>query len=310
MATAAATAEILLSRLRPDRDNWFIASVVEDWWNAYVEAGNLHLDFALPNSRFRASWAGQCAKQVAYQVHGVEPTNPITVADAWRFNIGKMLHEHIQDVVQRRFPGSLVEVKVKLGEHGSGHMDVLVKRQDGSVERTISVELKTINGFGFKKAVQKEGPRVTAVMQGAINAYSMDPRPDEMMIAYFSLEVVSPNEFRRMSGLNSEYNRFAAQWTYSKDEYSVIAKQELERLERIVRTVDKVGPAGVPRIVPDPRLGPHLVTNPAKNVLEITQGRDRGREDFCWHCSYCPFKAKCVEDLEESTRTLADDEVA
>lgn len=306
MATAAATARILTSRRKPDKDNWFISAVVEDWWKAYVEAGNMSRDFALAGSRVRASWAGMCAKRVAYAVYGVEETNPPTVPDAWRFNIGSMLHDHIQEVVQRKFPGSAVEVKVKIGEHGSGHMDVLVKRQDGEVERTISVELKTINGFGFKQAVGQEGPKAPHVMQGALNAAAMDPPPDELMIAYFAMENISPGQFKKYPGLTSEYNRFAAQWTFPREEYMQVAEDELRRLNRIVELVDESGPGAVPRIIPDPNLPPHMVTVPLKGTYVITQGPSRGAPGYTWACGYCPYRAKCADDLDTATKLPED----
>ena len=298
MATAAATAAILTTHRRPDKDNWFIAAVVEDWWQDYVDSGKLERDFAIPGSRVRASWAGMCAKRIAYEIHGVEITNPKTVADAWRFNIGSILHDHIQGFVQKRFPDSLVEVKVQIGEHGSGHMDVLVSRKDGEVERRISIGLTTVNGFKYKQLVSREGPAHEAVMQGALNAASMDPPPDELMIAYFSLEVISPKQFLTMRGLTSEYNRFAAQWTFTREEYEQIARDELHRLNRIVALVDEHGPGAVPRIIPDPDLPPHIVTEPLKGNYVITQGSGRGAPGWAWQCGYCPFKSKCADDLD------------
>lgn len=301
MATAPATARILTARRRPDRDNWFIAAVMEDWWEAYVESGQLTRDFAIEGSRIRASWAGQCAKRIAYEVYGVEHSNPTTVADAWRFNIGSMIHDHIQRFAIAKFPGTEVEVKVRIGEMGSGHADLVVKRPGEERDFIIAVELKSVGGYKFKQSVGREGPAASAVMQGALNAAAMDPQPDEMMVVYFSLENFSPAEFAKRSYLTSHYNRFAAQWTYPREDYLQIAADELRRLEKIVKLVDDHGPGAVPRIVPDPDLPPHLVTEPLKGNYTITEGRDRGAPGWTWHCGYCPFRAKCADDLVADT---------
>lgn len=293
MATSAPTARVLRAHMRPDDDNWFIAPVVADWWQQYQDDGLLDKPFAIAGSKVRASWAGDCARAVAYHVAGVEETNPTTVADAWRFNIGQLIHDRVQEQIERTYPGSKSEVKVAIGDFGSGHMDMWVVKPDG---RTVAVEIKSVNGFGFRKMVQRvnpEGVRVKYVMQGALNAMAHDPQPDELLIAVFSLECMSPKE-AVFNGLESEYRRFSAQWTFSKEEYLTVAEDEFRRLERIVELTERQGPLSVPRIIPDPGLPQHLVVNPKRGVITThNQDGEMVGTGHVWQCAYCSFQDHC-----------------
>lgn len=297
--TAAQTALIIHRHRVPDNDPWFVEPVVSEWYANYVAAGNTDRDFALPDSRWRASWAGDCARALAYRMAGTETSNPTTVADAWRFNVGQMLHDHIQSTIVKRWPNSEIEVKVRIGDDGSGHGDCLVVLDDG---RRVAVEIKTIGLTGFKtstlgksKTAPPEGARVSAIMQGALCAASMDPQPDELVIAYFSLENISVYASKN---LPSEYSRFGAQWTFSRDEYVQIAQDEIRRMARIAQITDSLGPLAVPRIIPDPNLPPHRVANPATGLLHIIDPEtgDFLRNDRTWRCDYCPFREQCIED--------------
>jgi hypothetical protein len=292
---------IMHQHRHPDPDDWFVRPVVEAWYDQYIADGNDHRAFAIDGTRWRASWAGSCARQVAYNVAGVEVTNPVTVADAWRFNIGSMLHDHIQKVVLDRWPGSQIEVKVRVGDDGSGHADCLVVTDEG--ER-VAVEIKSINGTGFKtstigksKGALPDGARVSAILQGALCAASMDPPADKLVVAYFSLENISTFVAKN---LPTETRRFAAQWTFTRDEFMVLAADEARRLDRIVTIVDKLGPANVPRIIPDPNLPPHRVADPATGLLHIIDPEtgDFLRKDRTWMCDYCSHREQCIDDSQ------------
>lgn len=285
---------------RPDRDTWFIEPVVAEWWQSYVDSGALEKEHAIPGTRLRASWAGDCARALAYHVKGVEITDPPTVADVWRFNIGTLLHNHIQASIMAAFPGSQIEVKVRFSEDGSGHMDLLVVRPDGT---TVSVEVKTINGTGFRRMMQPggEGMRVKYLFQGAINAAAMDPQPDELVVAVFSLECLSPGEAGKLQ-VRNEYERFACQWTYPKQTYTAIAEREIRRMQRVVELVDESddGYLNVPRLLPDPKLPKHRVSNPSKGTLSILDrsGENEIGKGWAWNCGYCSFQQQCIEDHE------------
>lgn len=300
MASNAATSRAFRAHTKPDEESWFVAPVVLDWWKDYVDSGRTSKEFAIPGTRVRASWAGDCARAIAYHVAGVEESNPITVADAWRFNVGQMVHDQVQAKIEAAFPGSVSEVKVSIGEHGSGHMDMWVVRADG---RTVSVEIKTVNGTGFRRMVDArnpEGPRVKYVMQGALNAANHDPLPDELLIVVFSLECMSEKQ-ASMNNVTSEYQKFSAQWTFTKEEYLDIAHYEQQRLERIVTLVDSHGPGAVPRMMPDPSLPQHLVVNPKRGVINL-----HDKDGFVvgtghvWQCNYCSFQDHCDNDSRQA----------
>lgn len=301
MSTAPGTAVAIWNHRLPDPDPWFVKEVVQEWYEEYSSHEGEGREFALPDSKWRGSWAGSCARQIAYKVAGVEETNPTTVADAWRFWVGKWMHDLVQQVVLKKYPGSEVEVKLRIGEDGSGHADVRLVTPDG---RVIAVELKSINGTGFKIAVvgktarerQPQGARVSAIMQGALYAYAMDPQPDELMVVYFSLELISGSQ---QAHLMDEYSRFAAQWTFSKEEYTTIALDEMRRMERIVKITERSGPQAVPRVIPDPFLAPHRVVNPRSGELHLIddEGNKIGR-DRTWMCGFCGFQEQCARDRD------------
>lgn len=296
------TAYILSTRKAPDKDDWFVAAAVDQFWQDYQNDGKLQLATAFPDSRIRASWAGNCARQVAYGVAGAEETDPVGAADAYRFAVGTLVHETVQQIVLNRFPGSESEYKVRISDLGSGHIDIrLVIKEGDEIVRRINIELKTINGWGYRRmfGINGEGPRYGGVIQGAISAAYCDPPPDEIILAVFSLEVTSPREAAKL-GLKGEYKRFAAQWTYTKDEYMALAQEEIARLRRIVQLVDNGDLHLVPRIIPDPSLPPHEVINPLKGTIRTRdhEGVANGQRTV-WMCGYCRYQSRCQSDFEK-----------
>lgn len=292
-----ATAWVFANHSQPDPDPWFIKEVVDEWWQEYQAAGNLELDFAIPGSRVRASWAGMCARKIAYMIAGIEESNPTTVADAWRFNIGSMLHRMAQDVAERKYPGAKVELKVAVGDIGSAHVDFLITKPDG---RTAQIEMKTINGTGFRRMFgpNGEGPRFGGVVQAALPAIFMDPMPDEIVLAVFSLECMSTVQAAKL-GVRGEYARFGAQFTYPRELYEPVGREEYVRLQRIVELVDTKGWEFVPRVIADPNLPHHEVILPSKGTLQTknAEGKVTGTRNS-WHCNYCVFQDQCQTFFE------------
>lgn len=296
---------VRLATRRPDADNWFIAPTVDEWYDDYVARGESELDMAVPGTRFRASWSGDCARALAYRFAGFEESDPPTVADCWRFNVGTLTHEHVQAAIERAFPGSSSELKLKLVEvDGSCHADMKVVREKDGEPWVTAVEVKSINGTGYRRMLEQphgEGIRYKYVMQGAFAAEAMGA--DELVIAVFSLECMSPAEAKKQ-GISDEYTRFAAQWTFTREEFMAIAAAERERVNRIMELVDSEpdGWARVPRKFPDPEKEYHEVTNPEKGTLMfmtppperryLTPGR-------AWQCGYCPLQGVCVQHMKE-----------
>lgn len=281
----------------PDKAPWLAPLLAEKWAETVDREPP---PMASDEARVRHSWAGNCARAVGYHMADVEVTEPLSVADFWRFGTGTVIHERWQEVVAVAFPSAEVEKKVVIPEIPSaGHIDLFipgghVPDEVVPLQNSVSVELKSINGFGFKKAIgargEADGPRSSAALQGSLNAHAADA--DEMKIIYLSLENLSPRELKNIG--SHEWQRFAAEWTYTRDEYEALAQPEIRRLSKIVQWVDegKQPPRTVPEMpagarITDPKTGAWLLSNQEGGVIEAGK---------TWQCDYCPFRTRCIED--------------
>lgn len=289
-----ATEYVFRTRKHPDSDPWLIKAMLSTWWERYLANGEDSRPHAFPDSRIRASWAGKCARYIAYQVAGIEESNPVTVADAWRFNVGNLVHDAIQPIVLELFPGSEAEYKVRILDIGSGHVDILLVMSDG---QTVVVEIKTINGHGYRRMFGEygEGPRYQGVVQACVSAANIEPRPTAVILVVLSLEIMSPAEAAK-NNVRGEYMRFAAQWTFTQEEYEAVANDELVRWQRIIELVDRDGVELVPRIIPDPNMPHHEIIRPRDGSY---QAKDEMGNPLnirkTWHCNYCGYQDMCQE---------------
>ena len=134
---------------------------------------------SMPDEKiWRGSMAASCSRQIAYRITDTEISNPLTGADYWRFGLGTMVHNQLKPAIDRwlgKEDGvtAIEEAEVELGDYGYGHVDLTLKAGD----KTIVVELKTINGTGFKKAIGGEGPRHSALVQLSLIHISEPTRP-------------------------------------------------------------------------------------------------------------------------------------
>ena len=243
---------------------------------------------------WRGSWAGMCARMVAYQTLGMEKTNPPTTADYWRMGLGSVVHELLEPAIQKWLDNDKSvtveeEMSVKLGEHGNGHIDMVLNSKVGK----IVLELKTINGFGYKMAVEKgEGPRHSHILQGAMYAKAVDA--DMLVIGYLAMENISPSR-ARSQGLD-DIGRFASEWHSPKSEYMPLAIAETERLEGIAVAAHANGIADIPRRFAhsDPDIPfPAEISDPRTGAW--TSGTSFGK---CWQCRYCDYQTRCITDME------------
>ena len=243
---------------------------------------------------WRGSWAGMCARMVAYQTLGMEKTNPPTTADYWRMGLGSVVHELLEPAIQKWLDNDKSvtveeEMSVKLGEHGNGHIDMVLNSKVGK----IVLELKTINGFGYKMAVEKgEGPRHSHTLQGAMYAKAVDA--DMLVIGYLAMENISPSR-ARSQGLD-DIGRFASEWHYPKAEYMPLADQETARLEGIALQAHAEGALVIPRRFAhsDPDIPfPAEISDPSTGrwLLDNQHGK-------AWQCGYCDYQTRCISDGE------------
>lgn len=283
--------------------------VAQAWHDAYIADGNDTLPMSIEGRRFRASWAGKrCDRSLQYAIQRTPASEPLSLADHWRFGIGTMVHEVVQKTLPVAFPHADIEAPVDLRPiniDGAATADVVLRDMAGKATRVI--EIKTINGFGFKKSATSfkgpaEGPRWSAIVQGALAASALNA-VDGLVVAYLSLENLSPN---MATYADSEVGRFAAEWHYTLDECDDIANAEAIRIDRVMAFVDGGGLA--PRTIHDPELpNGATVTNPDRGMWTVTIDGQVHGAGSTWMCDYCEHRSTCVSDGPGGTLPGSDD---
>jgi hypothetical protein len=301
---------------KPDANPRFVTAVAQAWHQEYLDEGKDKRAKAF-DTPFRASNAGFCSMSLALGLLveaglGVE-SNPPTLSDLWRMNLGTMIHSTMEHYLPLAFPGAECEVVGKsVDGEVSFHADVLIKQPHPSAEeakaglewRTL-FELKSINGTGFKSSTigyrkdsPAEGPRSSAVLQAALAAEAFDC--DEVVVGYLSMENIGDG-IAKTNGLD-DIGKFAAEWTYTRDEYLPLAQAERARMKWIAATVD----AGrLPtRSIPDLPDGA-VITDPSTGSWSVVDG-DEVLGDFkildigkTWQCGYCRHADSCIQLAKE-----------
>lgn len=252
--------------------------------------------FAIEGTRIRNSWAASCARKMSYEIRGDAPSNPFDEASYHTFGIGTALHEKWQAVLLDAFPNADIEVDLDMRPHGldaSGHLDMGLPDVDG---KRVAMELKTTGGFAFKLAVGErgaaEGPRWSAIVQGALNALAYDA--DEMRIVLLSLECISQKKAEQLWD-GEPWRRFSAEWVFTRDEYEPIARLEIKRMNKILGFIDAGGLA--PRQIPDPLIPAQArIVDPAKGMWEHIQDGMILNAGTWWGCGYCSQRERCIQD--------------
>jgi len=270
----------------PDAEPRFVGLLAEKW----AQQNDDDKPTAL-GTRVRHSDAGKCARAIAYTAAGIAKSDPMDLTGVWNVSLGTMIHEHWQAALVERFPGAEIEPKVGHDDlDASGHLDAIIRTAD----RTICYELKTIGGFGFKAAVGKmgrgkpaEGPKVEHLMQAALNGLACDA--DEVVIGYLAKECISINQGRDLPDLA----RFAAEWTFTREEYEPIAHAEKARLNGILALLDQGELAA--RKFPGGLLPPGAeITDPTTGRYEVHDGEALTDFGTWWACGYCSFRTVCA----------------
>ena len=284
----------------PAKNNFVAEAIADAWYDAYIANGEDQLGHAIPEAGpYRGSFASKrCNRALAYGLERIQPSNPPTQADMWRMGLGSTVHEMLQRIVADLFPGSENEVKIDLrpiGVPGSSHADIVM---DYNGRKTL-VELKSINGFGFKMIATPfkgapEGARFGDVMQGALAAAALGC--EQLVVAYLAMEVVSPQLAKDYS--ETEAGRFAAEWHYTVEELQPIITAEVKRITTLVDYVAEHGAKLVRRelVAPEYPEGA-IVTDPARGMW-IVRGEGQAIEDTgdTWMCAYCWHRDLCIND--------------
>ena len=252
---------------------------------------------SMPDEKiWRGSMAASCSRQIAYRLCDTEPSNPLTGADYWRFGLGTMVHNQLKPAIDRWLDKeegvtAIEEAEVELGEHGYGHVDLTLKAGD----KTIVVELKTINGTGFKKAIGGEGPRHSALVQGAM--YEHASNADLLIICYLTMELLSPS-WAEARGFDNT-GRFGAEWHFTKEEFTPIAEAEIARLDYIADNLVQGLPHEVPRMFSeyDPEIpwGAEII-DPSTGAWVLEEDNQLLAKGKTWMCNYCNYQDRCAND--------------
>jgi hypothetical protein len=203
--------------------------------------------------------------------------------------LGTAIHEAFQEAAVAKWGADavVVEAKVRWDDlDASGHIDLVVKA-NGLV---YVLELKTMGGFAYKSSIglvtgknarieEPEGPRVTAILQGALNALAYGA--DVLVIAEMALESVSKGNAAQ-AGL-TEIGRFASEWHYTQEEYLPWAYGEKNRLGNIIDVVKA-------DMLPDT-----FVVNSHMRQERLNPGNvnDKTGLPWQWQCAYCPHLEAC-----------------
>ena len=252
---------------------------------------------SMPDEKiWRGSMAASCSRQIAYRLCDTEPSNPLTGADYWRFGLGTMVHNQLKPAIDRWLDKeegvtAIEEAEVELGDYGYGHVDLTLKAGD----KTIVVELKTINGTGFKKAIGGEGPRHSALVQGAMYAHASNA--DLLIICYLTMELLSPS-WAEARGFDNT-GRFGAEWHFTKEEFTPIAEAEIARLDYIADNLVQGLPHEVPRMFSeyDPEIpwGAEII-DPSTGAWVLEEDNQLLAKGKTWMCNYCNYQDRCVNE--------------
>lgn len=294
--------------LPPSRNPFVVQAVARKFYELNDDKAAEH---AIPEAgAFRMSYASKrCDRQLYYAMSRTPESDPVTIADIWRFALGQLVHDALQEVRKEAYPDAHHELVVDLrplGIDGSGRIDI--------VEGDTVIELKSINGYSFKMIATTmrgapQGPRFGAVVQAALGAAAVNaggagpdmPTIDKVVVGYLSLELVGPGLVDIVVEPGDEHGReiarFGAEWHFTMDELMPLVEHEVARVGRIQRDVANGRlPA---RALDDPEYpaGAVVTTPSAKNATwQLRAGEQIIDSGSTWMCGYCSHRQQCSAD--------------
>ena len=279
------------------------AKLAEHWMDKYKAAGRDDKPVAIEGTRLRGSWAGMCARRISYYLLGVEETDPPDIAGFWRMELGTITHDYYQALAQDFFDNAVLQVEAVAAfanGNGSVHTDLLLL--DPDTGKRIAVEIKTVGGYkhkaslGLVKTSDPPGPDPQHFLQGAVNALAHDA--DGVVIVYLAQENVNKGWAADKEIHPSQ--KFSTEWAFEREEWEPFAKKEEARLKEILRLAEEGTLA--PRYVPISMPPGSRVVDPSTSSWEHTLDGEVVAVGSLWNgnfCDYCPFQARCIQDLED-----------
>ena len=240
---------------------------------------------------------------IAYAALGVPESDPVGPSGHFVMHLGSLIHEVWQEAMQERYPGAKIEVTVvdEGGEMG-GHADVELPG-NGDDPKHISIELKSQGGVAYKIAVgdrnAAEGPKLEHETQAALNAKASGA--DEMVVVYLTRDAIGI-DVAKAKGID-EMTRVTAEWTYTREQYTAIADEEIARINGILKILDedKLLPARkIPQMTRKHRPHNAVVQSPKTGAVTVYDIDANGEEqlvdgDKAWNCAYCRYQTTCAK---------------
>ena len=264
---------------------------------------------AVPKRKFRASWSGGCWRQLAYRMADTEPTEPYDEAGLFRMHTGTMIHDALEAAAPDTFFANDVEVITEkpvdlepIGINGSatGDITVVYNNDAGDTTYTVVIEVKTINGFGFKM-LDSEGPRYGHITQGALSAEAWNA--DELVILYVSMENISKGQAAK-KGLDT-YQTFLREFSFTPETWAPFYEAEKFRVAKVLEYLaDGHAPGEVPTLIHDADRGVIMprgtkITSQTTGTWATVDGDGTiSRSGKTWVCQYCPFRTTCIDEGE------------
>jgi hypothetical protein len=269
----------------------FMPKIIQAWLD---EQDLVDKPRAVDGTLWRASSFGNpCDLSVRKYIDGEPKSNPPGISGLYRMGLGTAVHNNLQRFVEKAFPGCQVEVAVDFRPEldGSGSADFIIEYEGQVAGGRTLLELKTIGGFGFKKAAAPfkggpEGPKLGHMHQGAIEAEKLDC--DRMVIGYVSMEAISADLARKM-GVD-EIGKITAEWHFDRNEIAILARDARERANRVL-TEYAAGIPTPPRVWDfDIPVGAVIVEK-GKWITEVNGKRTN--VGTTWACGYCDYRDVC-----------------
>lgn len=304
------------SKLWPDRPAEFGRLLFEEWLEALDDGYRAQAADTL----MRGSNAGNCVRSLFYRIGTDVDPDPPTPSGRWRMGLGTMVHDKVEaEMVRLMIENSedFAEIQTEptwdLTDQGvsmSGHGDLLIITHDG---KRIALEIKTMNGYGFKKKAFKfdggpEGPSPAHVRQLALAVQALDCQAGVLL--YVSMEnagwdAMRPTE-KELGFELDEFDKFMAEWVWTREEMQPVIDDEMRRLRLVSQAAERGLPIeAIPRVVvvesaeaggrsvevTDPKAtkskGAWAIHDTDGGLVEVGQ---------TWVCAYCPFRNRCAED--------------
>lgn len=144
--------------------------------HALTEYLNIRQDDNKPTAlgtRFRASEALACARQIGFRVIHMPVSNPAPPETKMAFEVGNRVHDVMQDVLKWAWNAE-IEVSSLVDEDVSGSLDGIYLLEAG--EEKVIVEIKSVAGFGFilatgaRRSPEGAGPKPEHLVQAGMYA--------------------------------------------------------------------------------------------------------------------------------------------